>query len=287
MAFDQASIPGPLVSAYREGRCALLVGAGASAGAGLPLWEGLLDLMISQAERLRLIKADRVAEYRALANDSSKFLMIAGGLKEDLASNFDDFIESTFIKPAPEPTHLHEAIVQARLLQFVITTNYDILIEEAYRRSGKYGLPVCSFRDTGEIQRRLYRREFFVLKAHGDASKAGNGIILTEIDYRELLYRQRAYQSMLAAMFSMFTIVFVGASLADPEIRLLLGYLADEFAPTTGPNHYALMAQEDVTTIEESRWFKDSKVQIIPISKVNNYIELTEFMTSLHTLGTI
>jgi hypothetical protein len=286
MAFDRADIPGPLVSAYRECRCALLVGAGASVGAGLPTWKTLLELMISQAEQLRLIKNDRVSEYRALVGDSSKFLMIAGGLKEDLASNFDEFIESTFITPAPTPTVLHEAIVQAKLLQFVITTNYDILLEQAYQKDGRYGLPVCTFRDTGEIQRRLYRREFFLLKAHGDALKAGNGIILTEIDYRELLYRQRAYQSMLAAMFSMFTIVFVGASLTDPEIRLLLGYLADEFAPTTGPNHYALMAQEDVTTIEENRWFKDSKVQVIPISKAGGYVELTEFMVALHALGT-
>ena len=287
MAFDPTNIPGPLVSAYREGRCAILVGAGASVGAGLPTWKQLLELMIAEGERLRLVKGERLAEYKSLVDDSSKFLMIAGGLKEDLASNFDGFIEATFITPAPEPTALHEAIVRAKLLKFVITTNYDILLERAYQRGGKYGLPVCTFRDTGEIQRRLYKREFFLLKAHGDASKAGNGIILTEIDYRELLYRQRAYQSMLAAMFSMFTIVFVGASLADPEIRLLLGYLADEFAPTTGPNHYALMAQEDVTTVEENRWFKDSKVQLIPIGKVGDYAELTEFMVALHDYGTV
>jgi len=286
MAFDPANIPEPLVSAYREGRCAILVGAGASVGAGLPTWSGLLQRMIAEGERLRLIKGDKLAEYKALVGDSAKFLMLAGSLKEDLASNFDEFIEATFITPKPEPTALHAAIVRATHLKFVITTNYDILLELAYQKGGTYGLPVCTFKDTGEIQRRLYKREFFILKAHGDAAKAGNGIILTEIDYRELLYRQRAYQSLLAAMFSMFTIVFVGASLVDPEIRLLLGYLADEFAPTTGPNHYALMAQEDITAIEENRWFKESKVQIVPISKAENWVELTEFMTALHDLGT-
>ncbi|OYY66591.1 SIR2 family protein [Sphingomonas sp. 28-62-11] len=286
MAFDRSDIPEPLVSAYREGRCAMLVGAGASVGAGLPTWKGLLKLMIAEGERLRLVKGERLAEYQALIDDSGKFLMVAGGLKEDLGSNFDAFIEKTFVNPAIEPTGLHEAIVRAGLLKFVITTNYDILLELAYRKAGTYWVNACTFNDAGEIQRRLYKREFFILKAHGDASKAGNGIILTEIDYRELLYRQRAYQSLLAAMFSMFTIVFVGASLVDPEIKLLLGYLADEFAPTTGPNHFALMAQEDMTSIEETRWFKDSKVQIIPISKGDDYAELTEFVTALHDLGT-
>lgn len=286
MAFDQTKIPAPLVSAYREGRCAILVGAGASVGAGLPTWKRLLEMMIEEGERLRLIKGEKLAEYRALVDDSTKFLMLAGSVKEDLGSNFDEFVEATFITPMPEPTALHEAIVRADQLKFAITTNYDILLELAYQKSGRYGLQACTFKNTGEIQRRLAKREFFILKAHGDGAKAGDGIILTEIDYRELLYRQRAYQSLLASMFSLFTIVFVGASLADPEIRLLLGYLADEFAPTTGPNHYALMAQEDITAVEETRWFKDSKVQVISVSKAGDWIELTEFVTALHDLGT-
>lgn len=285
MAFDPKRIPDNLLTAYRESRCALLVGAGASVGAGLPTWSGFLRLMIEEAERRRVIPRDKVAEYNRLVDDPSKFLMIAGGLKEDLSGYFDDFVEATFIAPEPGPTALHEAIVAAKNLKFVITTNYDLLVELAYRKSGQYSVPVCTFKDTGEIQRRLSKREFFILKAHGDAAKAGNGIILTDVDYRELLYRQRAYQSLLSAMFSMFTIVFVGASLIDPEIRLLLGYLADEFAPTTGPNHFALMAQEDITSVEEMRWFKDTKVQIIPVSKADNYREITEFMQALHQVS--
>lgn len=285
MAFDPIRIPDNLVAAYREQRCALLVGAGASMGAGLPSWKGLLELMIDEAERRHVIRPDRVAEYRGLVGDPSKFLIIAGGLKNDFAAYFDDFIETTFITPKPQPTPLHDAIVTADRLKFVITTNYDILIEQAYRKSGAYDVPVCIFEETGEIQRRLYKREFFILKAHGDASKVGNGIILTAVDYRNILYRQRAYQSLLSAMFSMFTIVFVGASMSDPEVNLLLNYVADEFAPTNGPSHFALMAQEDMTSVEENHWFKDNKVQVIPISKADSYAELTEFMVALHSAG--
>lgn len=141
MPFNSSNIPGPLVAAYREGRCAMLVGAGASVGAGLPTWKQLLEKMIEEGERLRLVKGDRLTEYKKLVGDSSKFLMIAGGLKEDLGSNFDGFIESTFMTPMPSPTALHEAIVRANLLKFVIrpTTIYCLnwLISKAgsmYRR---------------------------------------------------------------------------------------------------------------------------------------------------------
>lgn len=280
MAFDPKRIPEALRKAYGAGRCAVLVGAGASKGAGLPLWGELLTKMIDAAVAHKVITTEREREYRALATRSDKFLMVASGLKDDLHSHFDQFIEETFIAPKPTPTPLHEALVALDKLQFVLTTNYDTLLERAFRKRND-DVSVCSFTDAGEVQRRLSRREFFILKAHGDATKLGNQIVLTDVDYRNLLFGQRAYQSLLSAMFTMFTFIFVGASMTDPEISLLLSYIADSFSPNAGPTHYALMAAEDVTQVEQDRWFKDFKIQLIPVSKQDNYAELTEFLREL------
>jgi hypothetical protein len=282
MAFDPGRIPDSLKAAYREKRCAVLVGAGASVGAGLPTWSEFLLSMIAEAKGHRIITDDKAAEYEALAADTSKYLMVAAGLKEDLSAYFDEFIDKTFMAPKPQPTDLHRALTAADRFQFVLTTNYDIVIEQAYRAAGMYDVSVCTFTDAGEIQRRLSKREFFILKAHGDASRVGNGIVLTEIDYRNIIYRHRAYQSLLSAMFTMFTIVFVGASMADPEIRLLLSYIADAFSPTSGPSHYAVMAEEDLTNVEKDRWLRDMKVQLIPVSKADKFSEVTEFLQALH-----
>ena len=280
MAFDSTKIPEALRQAYGSGRCAVLVGAGASKGAGLPLWGELLTKMINAAVAHRVITAEREAEYRALATRTDKFLLVASSLKDDLRSHFDQFIEETFIAPKPVPTPLHEALVGLGKLQFVLTTNYDTLLERAFRKRDD-DVSVCSFTDAGEVQRSLSRREFFILKAHGDATKPGNQIVLTDADYRNLLFGRRAYQSLLSAMFTMFTFIFVGASMTDPEISLLLSYIADSFSPNAGPTHYALMAAEDTTQIERDRWFKDFKIQLITVSKQDNYAELTEFLREL------
>ncbi|WP_186249409.1 SIR2 family NAD-dependent protein deacylase [Burkholderia gladioli] len=280
MAFDPKKIPDALRQAYGAGRCAVLVGAGASKGAGLPLWGELLTKMIDSAVAHGVVAPAKEAEYRELARRTDKFLMVASGLKDDLRSHFDQFIEETFIAPKPTPTALHEALVALDKLQFVLTTNYDTLLERAFRKRDD-DVSVCSFTDAGEVQRRLSRREFFILKAHGDATKLGNKIVLTDVDYRNLLFGQRAYQSLLSAMFTMFTIIFVGASMTDPEISLLLSYIADSFSPNAGPTHYALMAAEDVTEVEKNRWFKDFKIQLITVSKQNDYAELTEFLREL------
>jgi hypothetical protein len=280
MAFDTARIPVELIAAYKEKRAAVLVGAGASASAGLPLWGALLDNMIATAERNHYITPERASDYKRLAGSPDKYLMLASSLKEDFNNNFDGFIADTFVRSKPRPAPIHDALVHMENLQFVLTTNYDTLIERVFRTRDA-DVPVCTYLDTGEIQRRLARREFFILKAHGDAAKAGSGIILTDADYRNLLYRQRAYQSLLSSMFTMYSLIFVGASLHDPEIKLLLGYIADSFHPGSGPSHYALMSKEDFTAAEASRWLKDFNVQFVPISKADGYAELPAFLTAL------
>jgi hypothetical protein len=281
MTFDSARLPDHLVHAYRERRCAVLVGAGASKGAGLPMWEELLQAMIKEGEGHRVIDVAKATEYRSLLTTSSKFLMIATGLQEDLGPvYFQQFIQRTFIDPKPQPTALHDMLATLDRLQFVLTTNYDTILERKYRQIDA-DVAVCTFLDVGEIQRRMSRREFFILKAHGDASRIGSGLILTDIDYRRILYRERAYQSLLSSIFTMFTMIFVGASMTDPEVNLLLHYIADSFSPGSGPIHYAAMAEEDVTGVERSRWFKDLNIQLLPISKADNYIELNQLLEAL------
>lgn len=283
MSFDKASIPDSLVKAYGRGKAAVLVGAGVSQGAGLPSWAGFLRAMIDKGRQQNVIDADKAAEYKKLAVDPSKFLMVASGLKDDLGGYFASVVEESFRAPKPKPTSFHDALVKLDKLPFVLTTNYDTIIERAYRRYVDDDVSVLTYNDEGELQRRLFAHEFFILKAHGDAQRTGNGIILTERDYREILYRKRAYQHLLTSMFSMFSIVFVGASMDDPEMKLLLNYIADAYPQDTGPNHYAVMAKEKITAVEQTRWFKDLKVQIIPVSEANEYAELTEFMVHLGT----
>jgi hypothetical protein len=279
MSFDPARIPASLRESYKKRLCGVYVGAGASKPAGLPMWTGMLEAMLQRAIDENLVDANAAAEYKTLIANPSKNLMVASALKELLGRHFDDFIRATFVAPKPKPTPLHHGLVKLSELQFVITTNYDALVERAYQAVDP-DITVCTFKDVGATQSSLAKREFFILKAHGDATKIGNGIVMTDADYRELLYRQRAYQAMLATMFTSYTMIFIGTSMADPELLLLLSYISDVFIPTSGPQHYALMA-EDMGHVERGRWRKDFNVNIIPVSKDNDFAEVTEFVEAL------
>lgn len=283
MSFDSNRIPNSLKDAYHTGRCAVLVGAGASKGAGLPLWGEFLSELVQVAARDALIDKDRAAMYQKLLARPDKFLMAAAAIKSELGPLFDETVERIFTRSGAKPTDMHRALVKLNMLPFVLTVNYDTLIEDAYADAGNR-ISASSFVDAGDVHRKLSRREFFLLKAHGDAARVGNGIVLTEVDYRKLLYGNPGYRSILSVMFTMYSVVFVGASMADPEINLLLGYIADAFSSTAGPMHYALLAEEDITEAERERWLQDFKVHVIKISKADNYSELTQFLDTLATV---
>jgi hypothetical protein len=69
--------------------------------------------------------------------------------------------------------------------------------------------------------------------------------------------------------------------MTDPEINLMLNYIASTFPPESGPTHYAAMTKERMSEVEKERWFKDFKIKIIPVSSANEYTELTEFLDAL------
>ena len=280
MAFDPDLIPPPLVEEYRKGNCGLLVGAGASVGAGLPMWGQFLKQMVAEAQASASLSPAKAKEYEKLIDDR-RYLVAASGLKEQLGGYFWPFIRKAFIEPKPKPTALHRAMVALDRLNFVLTTNYDTLIERAYRDGRDPDVTVCTYQDAGEVRRSLSSGDFFILKAHGDANRVGAGIILTEQDYRSILFKEPAYQHMLGTMFSMYTVVFVGASMTDPELNLMLNYISSTFHPGMGPIHYTALTKEEITEVESERWFKDFNLRVIPVSSDNEYAELTEFVEAL------
>ena len=118
------------------------------------------------------------------------------------------------------------------------------------------------------------------MKAHGDAETAAEKIVLTDKDYRRLLYQEPGYQSALQSIFTMYSVIFVGCSLQDPELKLLLNYINAAF-PEGGIPHYALMTHETTGVTERNRWRKDYNMQTISISADNNYEDINIFFKIL------
>lgn len=268
---------GEISKAINRNSFGIYIGAGLSMGAGLPSWRDLLSNLIDQVEAKDTTPKARIQEMRTLVNDSNKFLMLAEELREIIPSYLERYVRDTFDSNEVQPTKAHELAVNVRS-KFVLTTNYDTLIEKAFVRTHNGHYPkVFSYKDASSVNYNLWNDEYFILKAHGDARNSPNEIVLTEKDYRKIIYQQQGYQSILHAIFSTNSILFLGVSLNDPELLLLLGYIHNIFHGGS-PMHYALISEGNMSKTEIDRWRKDFNIECVLYNPKNNHEEITKIL---------
>lgn len=277
------NIPQELVDAFKSERAGLFVGAGLSQSAGLPNWEGLLlDLIDLVKENQFNNNQDYIDELTKLAKDTSKYLIVAQELKDNLQDDFRKYIMKKYDEECPAPKEIHRKLIKLPY-KFIITTNYDTLLEDAFVEVFAKQAKVRTFRESADVSYDLWGNRQFILKAHGDASSPQQGIVLTEKDYREIIFNMLGYQSILQTLFSTKTILFTGSSLVDPELKLLLSFVHNAFHGG-GPKHYALINSDEMNSVEADNWRKNFNIQIIPYSPNNNHAELEQFIDELAAL---
>jgi len=277
--FNSKNIPPSLITALKKSNCGLFVGAGLSITAGFPCWKDLLLELTTQLKDETNTPNIKIEELKSLIDNPAKYLLVAEEIKELLPSGLHKFIKRRFDDKKIIPTSLHRKLFEINN-KFILTTNYDTLLENAYVKV-KHEMPtVYTYKDAASINYNLCENEHFILKAHGDSSRAPKEIILTDKDYRSIIYNERGYQSVLHVIFSTFNILFLGISLTDPEILLLLGFIHHIFHGGS-PDHYALIPINNVTETEINRWKKDYNINIITYDPVDEHRQVEEFIDEL------
>jgi hypothetical protein len=272
-------IPNDLVQLFKRKACGLYVGAGLSQAAGFPSWGQLLKLLIAEVEKLPFHVKGKIDDYNQLLNDPNQYLLVAEDIKSQLGDRFSKFMSDTFSDQTKKPTETMKNFMRLPL-KFVITTNYDMLIEQAYNKVHDLIPATLTYDLSKDIAHNLWEDKFFVLKAHGDVQYNSARLILSERDYREILFRQPGYQSALHAMFSSKSVLFVGTSFTDPDLILLLRYLHSSFHGG-GPTHYILLAEDSVLNTQAERYMHDFNLHTIRYDKAGDHKEINDFAIEL------
>lgn len=272
------NIPPKLIESYKNGSFGVYVGAGLSRPSGLPDWGTLLNNLIDHAKDNGNINDEKRDELKKL-NEPSNYLLLAEELKDILSSDLPKYIKQKFDNRDLKPSDTLCEIVQLSY-KFIITTNYDTLIEKAYAKVFSDIPNPLTYKNASAINYNILTNEPFILKAHGDAKSAANEIILTEKDYRNIIFKEKGYQSVLHVLFSTCNVLFLGASLKDPELKLLLGYIHNIFHGGS-PDHFALISKDEITTTEIDRWRKDFNINVITYDPSNNHEEVGKFVQTL------
>ncbi len=183
----------------------LFVGAGVSASAQLPSWQGLLDALATNLPETHGLSLDalHLHDFRDQATVITRRYKQAG---LDLADELRKQL------PADRHGLTHQLLASLPTTE-AATTNYDQLFEQAVAATG----------DTLAVLPRepANRQDRWLLKLHGDIENSAS-IVLTRRDYLQAPLRHGALFGLVQAMLMTRHMLFVGYSLTDEDFHKLV-----------------------------------------------------------------
>jgi len=203
-----------LASVVRDRRAILFVGAGLSMSVGLPSWRHLIEHM---GEELGLdpawfLSADSsyqtLAEYYRLRKGS------IGPLRSWMDRNWSVSEERV------RTSRVHEIVVRLDF-PIIYTTNYDANLETAFRIHDRDYVKIANTRDIAKANHQVTQ----IIKYHGDFED-DQSLVIAETDYLNRLSFSSPLDIKLWADALGRTLLFIGYSMSDLNIRLLLHKLA-------------------------------------------------------------
>ena len=170
----------------------LFIGAGASAGSGLPDWQGLLLGATNDPELRRAIKERRIEMVDVAAIIE----------KEELPEDFKNLVAHSLDSSLYSLT---QAMLTSLRIPEAITTNFDRSYESAHSE-------VAVFPRAGKTWSRPW-----LLKLHGDVERPDT-MVLTREDYVRLEMNSAPTASILQSRMMTSHVLFVGYSVSDENV---------------------------------------------------------------------
>lgn len=228
-----------LAEELEKGKLVVFVGAGVSKNSGLPDWKELIK---------------DYAEYRGIKEFTSKqFLTIPEEVFERYGSlKYYEIAGKRFLgKYVPNSIH---RILKKMKLTYIITTNYDTLIEDEIKN-----LQIVS-KDEDLPYTNSNR---MLIKMHGDF--ANKNIVLKKSDYDNYEKNFPLISTLIKGLFTTNTVLFIGYSYNDTNVQQIMNWIKDILKEETRKAFLVEFTEED-----EKEEQNDGHINRIFLKLLNN-----------------
>lgn len=234
--YDNAPRFEQLKRTYKAGGTIPFVGAGTSIPCGYPGWTGFLFQICAESH----VSEDDLRELL----EKGEYEQAAQILHDDLgAALFNENLESVF-SSEKEPAGAIHYLPLLYPGSSIITTNYDRLIEQAYK-GVQQGFDVIRYgRSLAECVRLMAAGSRMLLKLHGECDQAEDRVLLKN-EY-DLAYADGAAVEIFfnRVLFGK-SLLFIGCSLTvDRTIKAMMN-VVHKYGSKTLPRHYTLLELKD------------------------------------------
>lgn len=217
-----------IISANKNQRLALFVGAGISKCVEseiirLPSWGEIIEDLKKDLD----ISKDNDSDYLKIAQ---LYYLEFGEYTyyEKIKSYFSENLE---------PSIIHKLLFELNP-HYIITTNWDNLLETTIKENSKIYDTVCSDKD---LVKSLLDKK--VIKMHGDFSH--HNIIFKEDDYLNYSYNFPLIENYIKSILSTHTILFLGYSYNDNDLKHIVKWI--QFHSSVKPPTYLLVFEDNPT----------------------------------------
>ena len=197
-----------ILNASQNNALTFFVGAGVSALSGAPTWKDLIHAI-----------SDKLGRARKDEYSSDEYLQIPQMFYYSLGENKEEyykFVKEQLYSSSLLSNTIHREMLNLNPVSF-ITTNYDTLLEDAAVQYCQSFKVVSRDEDVPTIF-----GDRFILKLHGDLKH--NNFVLKEEDYLNYSENFKLIETLAKSIFSTNTVVFIGYSLNDYNIKLILNW---------------------------------------------------------------
>jgi hypothetical protein len=275
------SWPPSLVREIAARRCVLFLGAGVSASAVDPgnsanrpkTWAEFLK---EAADLINVPKRRKIIEKLI---KEKKFLLALQGIRDEANSaDYRDLLNRNFNNPAFRESELHKCILELDA-RIVITSNFDKIYDNyCTRGEGSGAFKVISYH-SGDLVDEIRSDTRLIIKAHGSIDNIST-MMFTRAEYHRAKEEYSRFYEILKAIFLTHTAVFIGCSMEDPDVLLMLEDV--KITASAERPHYVLIRQRSQDIYSVSDWKKTYNIS--PLEYGPSHADLVNDLKALQEL---